>query len=149
MKTYIVDIDGTLANIEHRLHFIDRQRLGGPDWNAFFAACSDDKPIQPVIDVVICLQDAGNELIFLTGRSDSVRGQTMEWLSRHGFPSGEIIMRAHGDHRPDTIAKRELLETLTAEGKIISGVFEDRPSVCRVWRELGLTVFQVGSGEEF
>ncbi len=57
-------------------------------------------------------------------------------------------MRKEGDHRPDTIAKKELLDRLIAEGHQIAGVFEDRPSVVRVWRELGLTVFQM-THEEF
>lgn len=149
MKTYIVDIDGTVSNPKHRLHFIDKDRENGPDWDAFYAACEDDEPIQPVIDVLLCLYHSGAELVFCTGRSDSVKAKTMVWLSSRGFLSAEIVMRTHGDHRPDTIAKRELIEALIAEGKQIAGVFEDRPSVCRVWREMGLTVFQVGSGEEF
>jgi phosphoglycolate phosphatase-like HAD superfamily hydrolase len=149
MKTYIVDIDGTISNLKHRLHFIDKDREGGTDWDAFYEACDKDEPIQPVIDVLLCLYHAGSELVFCTGRSYSVKGKTMGWLSQRGFLSAEIVMRANGDHRPDTIAKKELLESLIAEGKQIAGVFEDRPSVCRVWREMGLTVFQVGSGEEF
>jgi hypothetical protein len=57
-------------------------------------------------------------------------------------------MRRDGDHRPDTLTKRELLDKIIADGGVVAGVFEDRPSVCRVWREMGLTVFQMNH-EEF
>jgi hypothetical protein len=60
-----------------------------------------------------------------------------------------LLMRRDGDHRPDTVTKREHMAGLIEAGTKIEAVFEDRPSVCRVWRELGLTVFQVGSGEDF
>jgi hypothetical protein len=61
---------------------------------------------------------------------------------------GQIIMRKDGDHRPDTEAKKELVESLLAQGSQIRGIFEDRPSVCRLWRSMGFTVFQM-THEEF
>ncbi len=60
---------------------------------------------------------------------------------------GEFIVRKAGDRRPDTQAKRELMEKIVAEGNTIRGVFEDRLSVCGVWREMGLTVFQMNDKE--
>jgi len=33
---YIFDIDGTLADVSHRLHYITGETK---DWDAFFAAC--------------------------------------------------------------------------------------------------------------
>lgn len=147
MKRYIVDIDGTLANISHRLHFI---RSEPKQWDAFFEACSEDAPIQDVIDVVKSLDRATPrpQIIYLTGRPERVRMKTVAWLTQHGLPLGQLIMRKDGDYRADTTAKRELLERILAEGSTVAGVFEDRPSVCRVWREMGLTVFQM-THEEF
>lgn len=148
MKTYIVDIDGTLADLSHRLHFIQQEPK---QWDKFFDACGDDAPIHDVIDVVRQIGLYGEELptiVYLTGRPERVRGQTQGWLRKFFLPQGEVIMRKDGDHRPDTIAKRELMERIISEGGRISGVFEDRPSVCRVWREMGLTVFQM-KHEEF
>jgi len=148
MRTYIFDIDGTLAEISHRLHFIGKEPK---DWVGFFAACSDDKPIQDVIEVARALGlfvKPTPRIIYLTGRSDAVRRETQYWLfHKHHLPMGEVIMRKDGDHRPDTQTKRELMEKIVAEGDVIAGVFEDRPSVCRVWREMGLTVFQMSDKE--
>lgn len=168
MKTYIVDIDGTLANIEHRLPLIQCEPK---QWDAFFDACTDDKPIEDVIDVVRALYHSKDEvrikiaagketqhidersensisIVYLTGRPERVRNKTIDWLMGNGLPKGGLYMRRDGDYRPDTIAKRSLLEGLIADGVKIAGVFEDRPSVCKVWRSMGLTVFQM-QHEEF
>lgn len=154
MRTYIVDIDGTLANLSHRLHFIQKEPK---KWDAFFDACDGDSPIQDVIDVIRAVGlwnhygETATEsacVVYLTGRPERVRFQTCDWLRKHHLPLGEIVMRKDGDHRPDTIAKKELLDRLISEGHQIAGVFEDRPSVVRTWRELGLTVFQM-THEEF
>lgn len=149
-RTYIVDIDGTLARIDHRLHFIQQEPK---DWNGFFDACGEDEPINDVIQVIRCIglfewHDEGTRIIYLTGRPERVCQKTMDWLMVNCLPNGELIMRKDGDHRPDTIAKRELMEKIIAEGGRIAGVFEDRPSVVREWRKMGLTVFQMNH-EEF
>lgn len=150
MRTYIVDIDGTLADLSHRLHFIQKDPK---DWDGFFDACADDKPIRNVIRVVrtlgLCPLGGENlpQIIYLTGRPERVRRETQIWLSQQFLPTGKVIMRKDGDHRPDTQAKKELMESIIAEGGTIVGVFEDRPSVCRVWREMGLTVFQMTDKE--
>lgn len=147
---YIVDIDGTLAKIDHRLHFIQSEPK---QWDAFFDACVDDEPIVDVIHVIRSIgfiewHGTLAYVIYLTGRPERVRRETTEWLRDHRLPEGKLFMRKDGDHRPDTIAKRELMEQLQADGYKIAGVFEDRPSVCRLWRSMGLTVFQMNH-EEF
>ena len=149
-RVYIVDIDGTIANINHRLHFIQQDpKL----WDEFFDACTDDAPIDDVIDVVSTLTTLifGRgyvRILYLTGRPERVRLKTQLWMSIHNLPRGEIIMRKDGDHRPDTITKKELMDDISRRGWRIAGVFEDRPAVVRVWREMGLTVFQLNH-EEF
>lgn len=130
------------------MHFIEGAKK---DWDGFFAACSGDSPIQDVIDVAraIGFSNPLPQIVYLTGRSDAVRAETQDWLFRkHFLPQGDVIMRKAGDHRPDTEAKRELMESIIAKGGRIAGVFEDRPSVVRVWRSMGLTVFQM-QHEEF
>jgi phosphoglycolate phosphatase-like HAD superfamily hydrolase len=153
MKIFIVDIDGTLADCSHRLHFISNEPK---NWNAFFNACKDDEPIRNVVEVVRAVglfrhygesSIESADIVYLTGRPERVRYETQSWLARYFLPSGTLVMRMDGDHRPDTIAKRELLEGLIARGNVVLGVFEDRPSVCRVWREMGLTVFQLSDKE--
>lgn len=149
---YIFDIDGTLADCKHRLHFIQGEKK---NWDAFFNACEDDKPIWDVIQVAKSIAarppDADVDslkIVYLTGRPEKIRSKTEDWLHRYGCPKGLLVMRADGDHRPDFVAKKKLLEDLIGMGYRVAGIFEDRPSVVRVWRRMGMTVFQM-TEEEF
>jgi hypothetical protein len=54
-------------------------------------------------------------------------------------------MRAAEDQRPDEIIKSELYDQHIRDRFNILGVIDDRPKVCRMWRGLGLPVFQVGN----
>lgn len=151
-KAYIFDIDGTLADLSHRLHFIESEPK---NWDSFFDACDRDKPIDSVIQVLRSVawpsREAAEEnprIIYLTGRPERVRAKTKKWLEDNTCPSGLLCMRVDGDHRPDTVTKKELIQDLLKMNCEVVGIFEDRPSVCRVWRNMGLTVFQL-KHEEF
>ena len=142
---YLVDIDGTLADLSHRLHFIQKKPA---DWDGFFAACPHDLPITDVIDTVRRLADSGARLVLVTGRSDAVEEPTMDWLLKHGVPWLCIYMRKAGDHREDSVVKAELLAEIREDwdNEPILGVFEDRKQVVDMYRSKGLRVFQVADG---
>jgi hypothetical protein len=55
--------------------------------------------------------------------------------------------RPAGDNRPDALVKQELFELHVRHRWRVVGVFDDRRQVVRMWRELGLTVFQVAEGD--
>jgi phosphoglycolate phosphatase-like HAD superfamily hydrolase len=141
---YIFDIDGTLADISHRLHFIQKEPK---DWRGFFAACPKDEPIRPVIEIAKALA-LHHTIIMITGRSDEIEEQTSLWLNEHYIFIGDLLMRKAGDHREDSIVKAELLDRLLRErpGANIAGVFEDRKQVVDMYRAKGLRVFQVAEG---
>lgn len=147
---YIFDLDGTLANCEHRVHLLDEK--DDPDrWRKFYADCCWDQPINPVIKVMDKLNMFADVQIW-TGRSDEVREKTISWLVEHtGFMQHDIknalVMRQAGDHRPDHELKREWLDQLSVyDRKRISVVFEDRDRVVAMWREAGVPCFQVAPG---
>jgi hypothetical protein len=145
---FVVDIDGTIANLSHRLHFIEKKPA---DWDGFFAACMDDEPIHEVIDAVNLLYaDGDNFVLMVTGRSDAIRNQTVEWMNLHGVPCDALYMRKAGDRRPDNIVKGELLDQLLADFDIteshISAALEDRDQVVKMYRDRGIRVFQVANG---
>ena len=95
---YIFDIDGTLADISHRLHFIKKEPK---DWKGFFEACSLDKPIPEVIAVMNALQAAKHTILVVTGRSSEIRDETYRWLNKHSALHHGLYMRNEGDHRTD------------------------------------------------
>lgn len=139
-KLFVVfDLDGTLADCEHRKHLIDAK-----DWRGFFAAVSDDSPISKVISVLLALHGGGHKIEIWSGRSDECREATEAWLVRHGIPSSiPVIMRRAGDHRPDDMVKREFLRGTDAPDV----VFDDRQRVVDMWRSEGIACFQVAPGD--
>lgn len=145
---YLVDIDGTVADLSHRLWMI---KTDPPDWDGFFAACSEDAPIVPVIHTVRTLGLAGADIVFISGRSDATQNATTDWLLTHGLTMIDgLYMRKAGDHRPDNIVKSELLDQFLKDRGItesdITAAFEDRDQVVKMYRDRGVRVFQVADG---
>jgi hypothetical protein len=90
----------------------------------------------------------GHHIVFCSGRTDDGREATERWLERHvAVPYEALFMRVTGDSRKDSIVKKEIFEREIRHRWRITGVFDDRAQVVRMWRALGLTVFQVADGD--
>lgn len=148
---YIFDLDGTLANIEHRKHMLadadDPQR-----WRRFYAACHLDEPNWPVIKVMDSLLMLADIWIF-SGRSDEVRDKTVSWLTRytsllkHDLDTA-LVMRRAGDYTADDKLKEQWLHgMLVDDRRRLVAVFDDRRRVVDMWRGNGVPCFQVADGE--
>lgn len=106
---YIFDLDGTLALIEHRRHFVEAPESGKcrhcfeghayddangsatcpacdgsgkfkPDFDAFQEACDKDQPNWPVIGTMLQLYSVGCDIRIWSARTDAVKQKTMLWL---------------------------------------------------------------------
>ena len=137
----IFDLDGTLALTDHRAHFLNREKK---DWRAFYAACDKDEPCHPIIRTLLALYVTGADCRIWSGRSEEVLEKTVHWLASHGLGMVPVKMREEGDHRPDTVLKKEWLDDL---GQKPSLIFEDRASVVAMWRENGIVCAQVAPGD--
>lgn len=157
-KTIIVDIDGTIADLTHRLKYIELHPQGPDgdlrkDWDGFYDAAKDDEPIEEMVELVRDLVSIGYNLIFVTGRSERIRVLTEQWLKKHIMwdPEGvpfryPIFMRKEGDRRPDHVIKKEIYNTYIKDKFDIKFVLEDRGRVVEMWRYLGIRCLQVASG---
>lgn len=121
----VIDLDGVVADVRHRLHHLDSKPR---DWDAFFAGIPDD-PVLPEGRAVVDRLAGDHEVVYLTGRPERTRSDTESWLERHRLPRGKLIMRRDGDRRPARQAKSALLRTLAA-GRTVSVVVDDDPEVC-------------------
>lgn len=137
----VFDLDGTLANCNDRLHYLNREKK---DWRGFYAACDTDRPYPNIVRVLQALWVTGAEVEIWTGRSGEVADKTALWLSENGMGMVPIRMREEGDHRPDTVIKEEWLNECDAKPTL---VFEDRSSVVAMWRSHGVTCCQVAEGD--
>jgi FMN phosphatase YigB (HAD superfamily) len=142
---YIFDIDGTLADISHRLHFIKQDPK---DWKAFYSACPEDKPIGEIVEIARALQVI-HSIALITGRSLEIARETGQWVNDQGVYFSELLMRKQRDYRQDYVVKEELLAELILKNPSnrIAGVFEDRKQVVDMYRAKGLRVFQVADGD--
>lgn len=148
---YIFDLDGTLADCQHRTPILD-QKYDSQRWRRFYAACDRDAPKHAVIRVMESLRLFADVWIF-SGRSEEVRDKTVAWLAAHtSFMTHELetalVMRQEGDHRADDVVKREWLDgMLHDDRKRLAATFDDRDRVVAMWRDAGLTCFQVAPGD--
>lgn len=145
-RAIIFDIDGTLANVEHRLHHLE----GEKDWPRFFTDMQDDKPIEPIAELARLLHKAVeaqhglDAVLIVTARParPDWRQTTIDWLELHGIAYDRIYFREENDWRPDQLVKADILQQILDDGYDPQLVIDDRPQVVKMWREHGLTTLQ-------
>lgn len=143
---YIFDIDGTLADASHRIHYLQEKPK---NWTAFFEAAKDDPVKWDIARLFRLVSEAGYTVLCVSGRPEregtlDVRAQTRAWLAKYNLNPYALLMRRAHDRRDDDTVKEEIyLEKIKNNANVL-GVFDDRLRVCRVWHKLGLTIFRVG-----
>ena len=133
----ICDLDGTLATMGNR-----------PRYDASRSDVTDAL-VPEIANLVTVYAEKGWRIIFLTGRQEVDRAPTERFIANH-LPDlkYELLMRDTGDHRQDIVAKREIYEVAIKGKYDVKFTVEDRPRVCRMWRdELGLFCLQVNHRE--
>lgn len=145
-KLYVFDLDGTLADINHRLPLI---KCDKPDWPSFFRSCVSDRPKKTIIDLLDMCRTFGTVLI-LSGRSDEVKGYTVDWLYDHNVTYDFLLMRQKDDNRRDEILKKEMLDKFLRVhlDMKVQFIVDDRQRVVDMWRENGYTVLQCEAWNE-
>lgn len=140
---YVFDLDGTLANCDHRVHHLQKEPK---DWRALYAACDGDEPIRHNIEILLALISKF-DIFIVSGRSDEVRGKTFVWLRHHLGPRfmfvTDVYLRKAGDYRDDTVIKLEALADIRARGFEPLAAFEDRDRSVAAWRAAGIPCLQV------
>lgn len=139
----IFDIDGTLADIRHRRHYVENKPK---DWPAFQKAAHLDVPHEPVCCLARSLGSMCHRIILCSGRGEQERPVTEAWLAKHQIYNHGLYMRAEKDYRPDDVIKEELYQRILADGFRPEIVFDDRDRVVALWRRLGLVCCQVAEG---
>jgi hypothetical protein len=131
----VIDIDGVIADVRHRLHHVTSRPK---DWDAFFAAAPDDAVL---VEGLHRTRDLAQQcdMVYLTGRPERCRQDTVDWLQQHDFPVGELIMRADSDRRPARLFKLGQARRL-ARRQEIQVVVDDDAAVVESLRAEGFPV---------
>lgn len=143
-KVIVFDIDGTLANIEHRRAFVATKPK---NWKAFNAGIVNDTPHSDIVRLSTMLVSCGNTLLLCSGRGEEHRDVTVKQMNDFGVLYSKLYMRPAKDHRPDDIIKVELLQQIRAEFGNPYLWFDDRTRVVNAIRNEGVRVLQVAPGD--
>lgn len=132
----ICDIDGTIARHVERSPYD-------------YTKVSTDALIKPVASLLHSLHATNHTVIFVSGRKDSCKDDTRQWLRDNLGLLGDspLYMRRANDDRPDTVIKKEIYQDLIEGQYNVLFVLDDRDSVTHMWRtEIGLPTLQVEYG---
>lgn len=158
----IVDVDGTMADCtgirnpydESKVHLDNEHPVvlqwvkNLHHWSDYCMECYTGKDVCTCSNPNIAKEF---QIIVVSGRSTLCALGTYNWLSSR-VPFEALFMRNRGDRRPDVDVKQEILDRLLkiVPKEQIKFVLDDRPSVCRMWKKNGFTVYPVrGAVEEF
>lgn len=140
----IFDIDGTLANCDHRLHYVKNKPK---NWDAFYSECMGDHVIWPVAEMLELFRK--NYLIYIvTGRPERNRDLTELWLNNNKIYFDKLIMRGDRDFRKSPDYKSSVCDTIEAGGNKIFLAVEDREDCINMFINRGIYTFNVSNGAE-
>ena len=129
------DIDGVLADVREEFHFL-------PDWDEYFKHLQENKPIIPMLDLLQDMFLKNNDIILNTGRPESVREETVVWLSnmfrKVPWWGPKLLMRKTGDHRPTWE-----LKVKWCKEQMPDLIIEDEPRCVKALTNAGFIVLQV------
>jgi predicted kinase len=134
-SAFLCDLDGTIAKANGRTMF-----------NPTDDEVMSDSPIWPCIKVLQSLATQ-HKIIFVSGREDTTYEATKKWIQKYVFTNGQdiqLLMRAKGDYRRDSIIKKEILHQNILPHYNVQGVFDDRLQVVReCWNKEHIYCFNV------
>lgn len=133
-KAIICDIDGTLAHMHDR----------SPYDPSLYHTDTVDETIREIVSRYF---NDGIKVILCSGRDDTYRGVTQDWLHKHGVQYHALHMRPAGDKTNDALVKKALYEQHIKPNYEVLFVLDDRNRVVRMWRDEGLKVLQVADGD--
>ena len=142
-KIIVFDIDGTLANIEHRRQYVASKPK---NWYAFNAAMKYDTVNEDIANLLDIFVDKGYVIILCSGRGEETRAVTEQWLQDNNLLYQKLYMRPAKDYRPDYVIKLELLEQIRKDYGEPYMWFDDRNQVVDAIRAAGVRVCQVAEG---
>ena len=154
---FIFDIDGVLADVTHLLPLINQSLPKEKrDYDQYYKRIGEALPIEggKILGQGLIM----HKVVFITGRRESSRCDTVAWLLRHFKPMQRhdclVYMRPDDDERPAHEVKRDLFAQMqkdyfnanhwprTVEASEIV-VFEDDRRCVEMYKQLGCYVNHV------
>lgn len=141
-RVALIDVDGVIADGEHRQHFLSGAKK---NWQGFFKAAPDDPPLLPGV-TLLDLIDEGTLVVLLTARPESIHDETVAWLGEYDIRWDLLIMRGRRDHGPSPEMKRLAVEELRYAGFEPVFALDDDQRNITMYDEEGIPALYVHSG---
>lgn len=142
-KAIIVDLDGTLCEVEHRVPHIRGEHK---NWKTFHELLVHDELNHWCFELIEAMSARGYKIIFVTGRPQAYRESTENWLRKHSVKYEHLYMRAVLDFRDDSDVKESIYAEMIEGNYQVLFVVDDRKSVVDRWRKLELICLQCAPG---
>lgn len=153
MKYIVFDIDGILADCSHRLHYIQGDNK---DYDKFYyyGNIEEDKLLSGGLMLYKAIdwnidkdRERGfgyfnkTQIAFVTGRNESCRLATEDWLENHFMGYFNLHMRPKNDYRPAHEVKKDLIEKHIGFENILFA-FDDDDKVNEMYKKHGITCYK-------
>jgi hydroxymethylpyrimidine pyrophosphatase-like HAD family hydrolase len=139
----VFDIDGTLLDNKHRVHLIKGDKK---DWDKFYdpQLVAKDTPIEKAQKLVAKLLELKHQLVFMTGRPESLRDVTAQALNDHFnvvVTEESLLMRDNGNMQSAASYKREQITDMRSHTAMHNAsyiFFDDDWRNAEMYQEFGL-----------
>jgi hypothetical protein len=148
----IFDLDNCIADDAWRIPFVAWSAAdSGKRYDVYHRACGGDKPGN--LEKLAAHIEAGDVIMFLTGRPTAVREQTRVWIDAQlralrstgaitVQPTFHLLMRRDGDERSSVSIKRDQLLSLRVDWELqidrCTGAYDDREDIVEMYRNSGV-----------
>ena len=144
---WIVDVDGTLANVDSILKYIvnkDDNDNFKKDFDKFHRESIHVPFHEHVVDMVWTAITKDKDILVVTARREEWRSHTSYWLADvANIPHQALFMRGNKDYRPDYEVKKDILEHIRLFWDV-EHADDDNPNVIRLWSEYGIPTTKIG-----
>ena len=141
-KIVIFDIDGVLADLSHRLHYIESDIN---DWDSFYASIHLDTVIEEYYYKLIYFYEHDFLIYLFTSRPVEYLIATKKWLYYNNIPYDLLVMRNNDDcTEADVVKEKFLLEYVGIDSvSNVKAVYDDNELVLKMYQSYQLPVHHV------
>jgi phosphoglycolate phosphatase-like HAD superfamily hydrolase len=141
----VFDLDGVLANADHRQHLLAPGPGRRKDWKRFFERAGDDALIEEVARLTLLI-DPSLQRVLLTARPTTIKDITVDWLDRFHLAWDLLVMRPAGAYAPSPVAKKAAVDELRAFGFELLLAFDDDRRNVDMFHAAGIPCIYIHSG---
>ena len=132
----IIDLDGTLAEVDHRIK----------DGKCDHTKIKDDEYNKAVREIISKFQDSHNIVLF-TARHTDWRNATKRWCWDNFIIFDALYMKLPHHKGPDYLVKYQMYkEFIEGEYDVLFAI-DDNNNVVKMLRDLGITTLQIRNTE--